>query len=82
MDNIKYSSQGIKGYKPSPQKTVGYICVDLRHKDDYISVDDFTGYGANYQQREMTQIEIVQNGEVLFSGDKYELFAILKKHKE
>lgn len=81
MNNIKYSSQGIKGYKPAPQKTVGYICVDLRHKEDYISVDDYEGYGANYKQREITQIQIVQNGEVLFKGDKYELFEILKKSK-
>lgn len=80
MDNIKYSVRGIKGYKPEPQKTAGYVCVDLRHKDDYISVDDFQGYGSNYEQRELTQIKIVQNGTILFKGSKYELFEILKSH--
>lgn len=79
MTNIKFSTQGIKGYKPAPQKVAGYICVDLRHKEDYIAIDDFTGYGANYQQRELTQIEIVQNGVTLFKGNKYDLFEQLKK---
>lgn len=79
-DNIHLETQGIKGGKTKTQK-VGYLIACLRHYQDRITIDDFEGQGANYKQREMQQIEIIQNGEVLFSGDKYELFGILRNHK-
>lgn len=43
----------------------------LRHEHDYILVDDFD---SNKTQLEMTEITIVENGKILFKGNKYELF--------
>ena len=79
-DNIHLETQGIKGGKTKTQK-VGFLIACLRHDQDRISIDDFEGQGANYKQREMQQIEIIQNGKILFRGDKYELFEILRNHK-
>jgi hypothetical protein len=75
--NIHLETQGIKGGKTKTEN-VGYIMACLRHDQDRITIDDFEGFGKSYKQRELQRIEIIQNGEVLFSGDKYELFEILK----
>lgn len=77
MKNIYLETQDIKGGK-TQTKEVGYVVVGLRHEQDLITVDDFEGKGDNYKQRELQRIEIIENGKVLFSGDKYELFDILK----
>ena len=44
-----------------------------------IIVDDFQGAGENYKQRELTEIRVYQNGNLIFKGDKYDLFEQLKK---
>jgi len=80
MENIQLETQGIKGGKTKAQK-VGFVLVCLRHEQDRITIDDFDGYGHDYKQRELQLIEIIENGEVLFSGDKYELFEILKSNR-
>ena len=79
MDNISLETQGIKGGKTNKTTPLGSIQSFLRHESDFIFIDDFEGYGNSYKQRELTKITIVQNGNVLFSGDKYELFELLKK---
>ena len=78
MNNyIHIGTQGIKGGKTKVQK-VGYLIACLRHEQDLITIDDFEGSGATYKQREQQHIEIVENGKLLFSGNKHELFDILK----
>lgn len=79
--NITITTQGVKG-RNTKTIVVGYALLELRHDQDRIIVDDFEGLGDNYKQRELQKIEIIQNGEVLFSGDKYELFEILKQAKK
>lgn len=76
-ENIYVQTQGVKGGNTKGEK-VGYCLVTLRHEQDRITIDDFEGFGNDYKQRELQQIEIIQNGKVLFSGNKYELFEILK----
>ena len=78
MENIHIETQGIKGGQTKSQK-VGYVLACLRHPQDRIIIDDYQGQGDAYKQRELQQIEIIQDGKVLFSGDKYELFNQLQK---
>jgi len=77
MKNINITTQGVKG-KETKSQNVGYLLCCLRHEQDRIIIDDFEGTGKDYRQRELQKIEIIQNGKVLFSGDKYELFEKLK----
>jgi len=76
-ENISLTTQGIRGGETKSQKA-GFVLIELRQDQDRITVDDFEGRGETYKQREMLKIEIIQNGDVLFSGSKYELFEILK----
>ena len=80
MKNIHLETQGVKGGK-TQTKEVGFLIVCLRHEQDRISIDDFIGSGETYKQREIQRIEIIENGKVLFTGNKYELFEILKNNK-
>ena len=77
MKNIWLETQGVKGGK-TQTKNVGFVIACLRHEQDRITTDDFEGMGDDYKQRELQLIEIIENGKVLFSGSKYELFDILK----
>jgi len=77
MEKLTITTQGIKGGDTKTQKA-GYALIELRHDQDRITIDDFEGRGTTYKQRELQNIEIIQNGKVLFSGNKYELFEILK----
>jgi len=81
MSNISVKTQGVKGGNPQYKEKVGYVNTFLRHSEDYILVDDFEGFGNSYRKRELTNIQIVQNGATLFEGNKYELFKILNKAK-
>jgi len=78
MNNLEFTTQGIKGGKHSKPQKSGFMVVNLRHNLDFITFDDFSGSGETYQQRELTLIEVYENDKLLFSGDKYELFEILK----
>lgn len=79
--HINLTIQGIKGGNTKIQKA-GYVLIELRHHQDIITVDDFEGTGNSYKQRELQNIQIIQNGETLFEGSKYELFEILTQHKK
>ena len=78
MENINITIQGVKGGQTKTQN-IGYLMACLRHEADRIIIDDYEGTGNNYKQRELQNIEIIENGKVLFSGNKYELFEQLKK---
>jgi hypothetical protein len=77
MKSIYIETKRVKGGK-SQTKEVGFLSVGLRHNQDTINIDDYEGFGSSYKQREMQLIEVYENGKLLFSGNKYELFAILK----
>ncbi len=77
MKNIWLETQGVKGGQ-NQGKEVGFVIACLRHEQDRITIDDFEGYGDAYKQRETQLIEVYENGKLLFSGSKYELFEILK----
>jgi hypothetical protein len=79
-NNIKIETQGVKGGN-TKIINVGYALICLKHEQDRITIDDFEGTGTNYKQRETQLIEIIENGKVLFSGSKYELFELLKTSK-
>lgn len=76
MKNIWIETKGVKGGK-TQSKEVGYMIACLRNNEDRITIDDFEGQGTTYKQREQQKIEIIHNGEVLFSGSKYDLFELL-----
>jgi len=78
MANISVKIQGVRGGKAA-QKYVGMVNVFLRHPQDRIVVDDYMGMGNDYKKRELSEIKIYQDGELLFCGNKYELFTILKQ---
>lgn len=78
MKNLAVKTQGIKGGNPQYKENLGLVTTFIGHSEDFISVDNFEGQGDSYKKREMTEIKIVQNGTVLFQGDKYELFEKLK----
>jgi hypothetical protein len=78
MSNLSFSTTGVKGTPPKHTEKIGRIVNYLRHTEDRIVVDDFEGQGNSYKKRELTLIEVYENGKLLFSGNKYELFEILK----
>jgi len=79
MKTISLETQGVKGGQTKKVNSLGSTATFLRHEHDYIYIDDFEGKGETYKQRELTEITIVQNGKVLFQGDKYQLFEKLTK---
>ena len=78
MKNLAIKTQNTKGNEPQYKENLGLVTTFLRHSEDFIVVDDFQGAGEDYKQRELTEIQIYQNGKLLFSGDKYELFKKLQ----
>ena len=79
MKNLAVKTQNKKGNTPKYKENLGYVTTFLRHDEDYIVVDDFQGSGANYKQRELTEIRVYHNGKLIFKGDKYDFFEQLKK---
>lgn len=78
MSNISLKTTGVRGTTPQYKEKIGRVVTFLKHDQDYITIDDFEGFGDTYKQRELTNIEVYNNGKLLFSGDKYELFNILE----
>ena len=79
MENISAKIQNKKGNEPKYEEDLGFIATFLRHDEDIIIIDDFQGLGENYKQRELTEIRVYQNGELIFEGNKYDFFEQLKK---
>lgn len=61
-----------KSASPIYKQNLNSVCVFLKHSEDRILID---------QKKECVEIQIIKNGNVLFIGDKYELFDILEQHK-
>jgi hypothetical protein len=79
MKYLTVKTQNKRGNKFIYKTNLGFVTTFLRNSEDYICVDDFKGYGETYKQREMSLIEIFENGNLIFTGNKYELFKQLKK---
>lgn len=80
MKNLAVQTENTKGEKPTYKENYGCVTTFINHIEDFIKVDNFEGFGEGFKERELSEIIIVQNGEVLFKGDKYELFEILKNN--
>lgn len=79
MEHLSIETQNLKGNEPKHKKNLGFVSVSLRHSEDKIVVDDFQGSGESYKQRELSEIRVYNNGELIFEGDKYDFFEQLKK---
>jgi hypothetical protein len=76
MKNLSLQTQGVKGGQTKIKNNNGYIMVNC--EEHRITFDNFTGSGEYYKQRENPLIEIVEKGEVKFSGNLIELIERLK----
>jgi len=81
MKNLAVSTENTRGQHPTYKENNGCVITFINHIDDFIRVDNFEGFGKEFKKRELSEIKIAQNGEVLFTGSKYELFEILKTNK-
>lgn len=79
-NNLSIKTQGKRGGNPTYKENIGYSNNFLGHPEDSILIDSYEGQGNSYKKRETLLIEIRHNGNLLFSGDKYELYEILKNH--
>ena len=61
MSNISLKTTGIKGTAPQYKEKIGRVVTFLRNDQDYITIDDF---GGTYKQRELTNIEVYNNGKL------------------
>ena len=75
MKNLNLLTQGRKGGKQSPIRNVGYILASYDRSK--ISVDNYSGHGDTYKQREEPHIFIEHEGKTLFEGTMQELKAKL-----
>jgi hypothetical protein len=78
MQNLKIRTQGIRGGKHQYKNNIGEVIVFLNHEEDKIKIDYFQGQGQDYKQRETEEIQVYDNGEMIFFGSKRELFEKLK----
>jgi len=79
MNNLSIKTQNKRGNKFIYKISLGLVTTFLRNSEDYICVDDFKGHGETYKQREIPLIEIFENGNLIFTGNKHEFFKQLKK---
>jgi len=78
MKYLAIQTENPKGEEPKYKENFGCVVTFINHESDFIKVDNFEGKGESFTKRELSEITIVQNGKVLFSGDKYQLFEKLK----
>ena len=74
MKNIAIKTQNSKAGTPLYKEKLGYSVTFIGHSEDRIVVDAFEGQGNSYKKREVMNIEIYDNGNLVFKGDKRELF--------
>lgn len=78
MNKLSVVTQGVKGGNTKGGK-VGYINATLGHIEDRVLFDAYEGQGSTYKEREMVNISVYQNGELIWEGNKYELYEKLKQ---
>lgn len=67
MKNLQVKTR-VSGRNPIFKENLNSVCTFLRHSEDRIEV----------KNSEVVNIDIYENGTLIFSGDKYELFEKLK----
>ena len=73
MENLEISTVKTKPTSLAKfQKNIRQVYIFLRHGEDKIRVRS---------GKESVEVEVIQNGETLFIGSKYELYDILRKVK-
>jgi len=70
MKNLEVRTTESKSNNPKYTQNLNDVIIFLRHPEDKIHIIN----------GETVNIEIYDNGEPLFIGNKYELFEILKNH--
>jgi len=70
MKNLEVRTTKAKSNNPKYTQNLNDVILFLRHTEDKIHIIN----------GETVNIEIYDNGEPLFIGNKYELFEILKNH--
>lgn len=78
MAKLSLKTQGVKGGSPKFIEKMGSVTTFLSHSEDRIEIDAYEWFRNSYHERELLVIEVYENGKLLFSGSKYELFEILK----
>ena len=74
MKNLQVRTTNKLSNKAKYSVNLNNVIVFLSHEEDKISF-------LNPLDSEMTEIQVYNNGEMIFSGDKYELFQILQTAK-
>lgn len=72
MKSLSITTQGVKGGNTKTQG-IGYVLACIDNHEQRISIDNFSGQGSTYKQREEPLIEIIENGKILSSGTFNEL---------
>lgn len=81
MKRLSVEIQGVKGGNTKTQK-IGYGMINV-NEEKVISVDNFSGSGDTYQQRENPIICIFDDtNECIFEGTHQQLVNLLNKHKQ
>ena len=75
MKNLQIRTTNKVSNKAKYSENLNNVIVFLSHGEDKISF-------LNPLDSEQTEIQVYDNGKMIFSGDKYELFQILQKAKE
>jgi hypothetical protein len=79
MQHLTVGTENTKGNARVTLENKSLVITTLNHDSDYIKVDGFESYGANFKQREISEITICKNDVILFQGTKYELYEQLNK---
>ncbi len=69
MKNLEVRTTNTKSRKDKYTKNINNTIIFLRHPEDKIIV----------KNKEVVEIEIYDNGKLIFSGDKYEFYSKLKR---
>jgi hypothetical protein len=77
MSKLTAVTQGVKGGNTKGGK-VGYANITMGVFEDRVTFDAYEGQGNTYKEREMINISVYHNGELIWMGDKYELYEKLR----
>lgn len=83
---LGYSIQGKRGGMPHIKDDVSSITMFIDNANgcqygtgSYIKADAFSGFGDTFSRREMSEVSIVSDGNVIFKGDFTDLIEKLSK---
>ncbi|REC60501.1 hypothetical protein DRF65_20780 [Chryseobacterium pennae] len=77
MKKLAIKTQNKAGNEPKYKENLGLVSIFI-NSEAWISIDLFEGFGDSYKQREIEEIVISDNGNIVFKGSFGELIQILK----